>query len=202
VGLVSRSGRGRIVTFVLLLSGNVIAVAVGGVADGTASSPSKIVIDQHGTSFQDSAAGAGLRGKFTINLRGLPFGPAGTTLYFGVPGNTRYVHGEAQIPFSGTDHLTSKKGRIDLAVSGTRIDVNQKVTRSGNVFGPIVRYGSWKIASATGIYQGWKGGGNFAAVFFGSVRRRTVSWCCRITSPGAGPPTSRAIASRRLAQHR
>lgn len=119
-----------------------------------------------------------MRGKFTIYLRGLPFGPAGTTLWFALPGNTRYVHGQAQIPFSGTDHLTSKKGRIDLAINGTRIDLNQKVTPSGNVFGPMVRYGTWKVASATGIYQGWKGGGDFAELFFGyqNAQPYSVEW--------------------------
>jgi hypothetical protein len=174
---------GRLVMFTSLLSVALVAAPSLGVTDATTASQSKIAIHERGTNLQDSGPGTGVRGTFTIEFEGRRFGPAGTTLYFGTPGPTRYVHGQAQVPYSGTDHLMSKKGKIDLAVSGIRIDLNPKVTPSGNVFGPVVRYGTWKVASATGIYKGWKGGGNFAAVFYGykNIQPYSVEWDGYIT---------------------
>src|SRR5262249_19949640 len=174
---VQPEGGGWLVTLVLLVSGSVLASAVSGLANGAAVSPSMIIIHEQGKFIQTSAPGTGVQGEFTIAPRGLRFGPAGTTV-FAVPGNTRYVNGEAQVPFSGTDHLTSTKGRIDLAVTGTRIDLNQKVTPSGDVVGPVVRYGTWKVEAATGIYRGWNGGGNFAAIYYGYANAQpySVEW--------------------------
>jgi len=176
----------RLATLASLLCVAVVALPIPGVAARTTAprSQSKIVIHEHGTNIQDSAPGSGVRGTFTIELEGRRFGPAGTTIYYGAPGPTKYVNGQAQVPYSGTDHLTSKEGRVDLAVRGTRIDLNPKVTPSGNVFGPVVRYGTWKIASATGIYKGWKGGGNFAAVYFGyqNAQPFSVQWDGYITT--------------------
>jgi hypothetical protein len=100
------------------------------------------------------------------------------------PGKTKYVHGQAQIPFSGTNDLTSTKGNIDLGFTGIHIDVNQKVTPSGgDVVGHAAEYGTWKITAAAGIYQGWKGGGNSAAVLYGyqNAQPYSVEWDGYIT---------------------
>ena len=169
-------GRSRAVRFLSLLLGSVIAVAVSGVAGGSTASRSKIVIHQQGKNIQNAPANSGVRGKFTIDLSGVGFGPAGTTLIFANPGPTKYVNGQAQYPVAGTDHLTSKKGRIDLAFTGIRIDLNQKVNPSGEVVGHVAEYGTWKIEAATGIYQGWKGGGNFAGVLYGYQNAQPYSF--------------------------
>jgi hypothetical protein len=64
------------------------------------------------------------------------------------------------------------------------IDVNMKATPSGgNTVGNAAEYGTWKITAATGIYQGWKGGGNFAAVSYGyqNLQPSSVEWDGYIT---------------------
>jgi hypothetical protein len=67
---------------------------------------------------------------------------------------------------------------IDLRFTGIHIDVNQKVTPSGDVVGSAAEYGTWKITAATGIYQGWKGRGTFAAVLYGyqNAQPYSVEW--------------------------
>jgi hypothetical protein len=47
--------------------------------------------------------------------------------------------------------------------------VNGKLTSSGFLVGPAVEYGTWRIKTATGIYQGWKGGGIWASATYGHV---------------------------------
>ena len=93
------------------------------------------------------------------------------------------VKGQEQIPFVATDHLTGKTGKIVLAVKGTHIDVNSKLNISGQVVGPAAEYGTWKIRTATGIYQGWKGGGNWASVAYSyrNVQPDSVEWDGYIT---------------------
>jgi hypothetical protein len=179
------NSRAGMAAFASLLSVGVIAVAVSGVASGRTASPSKIVIHQHGTNIQNSPAGSATRGVFTIDLKGLPFGPGGKTTVYPIPSNTKYVNGQAQIPFSGTNHLTSTKGNIDLRFTGIHLDVNQKATPSGDVVGSAAEYGTWKITAAAGIYQGWKGRGNFAAVLYGyqNAQPYSVEWDGYITTP-------------------
>ena len=176
--LLPQAGLARAATFVSVLSCCVIALVLSGAATGAAASRSKIAIHEDGTNAQNSPANTGVRGVFTIELAGRPYGPAGTTLIYPSPGGTRYVNGEAQIPFSGTNHLTSKKGTLELAFTGIHIDVNMKVTPSGDVVGSGAEYGTWKISAATGIYKGWKGGGNFAAVLYGyqNLQPHAVEW--------------------------
>ena len=137
-----------------------------------------ISIHEHGTNAPTS-----IRGKFTIELAKTPFGPGGTTSISPDAGNTTYVNGQERIAFGGTDHLTSTKGQIELRLAGIHIELNSKLTPSGWVVGPVVEYGTWKIASATGIYQGWKGGGNWAAALSGYSRFQpyTVEWDGYIT---------------------
>jgi hypothetical protein len=62
--------------------------------------------------------------------------------------------------------------------------VNQKVTPSGDVVGSAAEYGTWKITAATGIYQGWKGRGTFAAVLYGyqNAQPYSVEWDGYVTT--------------------
>jgi len=70
-----------------------------------------------------------------------------------------------------------------LSVKGTHIDVNSKLNTSGQLVGPAAEHGTWKIKSATGIYQGWKGGGNWASIGSGyeNVQPYSVEWDGYIT---------------------
>ncbi len=172
-------GSVRLVRFVLLLVLSLIAVAVGGVSSGTTTSKSQIKIHESGTDNRvQSGTQGSVRGKFTIDLKGTPFGPGGTTVIYAVPGQTKYVNGQAQIPLAATDHLTSKTGTIELAITGTHIDLNTKLTSSGHSVGPAAEHGTWKIRTATGIYEGWKGGGSWASVAYGygAVQPYSVEW--------------------------
>jgi len=179
-------GRVRGLGFVSLLAVGAIAVAVSGVAGRSAASRSKIVVHEQGYSLQNAPAGSAEgRGTFTIDLRGTPFGPGGKAQTYVVPGQLRYVKGQAQLPIQGTDHLTSKNGRIDLELKAIEISINPKITPSGgNVFGHVAEYGTWKVGAATGIYRGWKGGGNFAAVYYGyqHVQPYSVEWDGYVTT--------------------
>ena len=163
----------------------VLALAVSGAARGTTAARSLIAIHEQGTNNLNGQSGNGAtHGKFTIELQKAPFGPGGTTVIYSIPANAgRLVNGQEQIPFVATDHLTSKTGKLVLAVKGTHIDVNSKLNASGQLVGPAAEYGTWKIQSAIGIYQGWKGGGNWASIGSGykNVQPYSVEWDGYIT---------------------
>jgi hypothetical protein len=176
--------RGRTLAVVSLLSLAAVAASFSGVARGTAASRSLIAIHEQGTDNINAQSTTGAtRGKFTIELQKTPFGPGGTTIIYAIPSSTRNVNGQEQIPFVATDHLTSKAGTIELKVTGVHVDVNSKLSPSGHVVGPSVEQGTWRIRTATGMYQGWKGGGNFASVIdsYRTVRPYTVEWDGYIT---------------------
>ena len=124
-----------------------------------------------------------MHGKFTIELKKDPFGLGGTTVVYPEPITTRLVNGQEQTRFAGSDRLTSKTGTMELAFKGVEINVNSKLSPSGHRIGPAAEYGTWKIRAATGIYEGWKGGGNFAAVAYGygNVQPYSVEWDGYIT---------------------
>ena len=173
-----------ILAAVSLLAASVIALAVGGAAWGTSASRSQIAIHEQGTDHvNQQGTNDAVRGKFTIDLRLSPFGPGGTTVIYAIPSAIRHVNGQVQIPFEATDHLTSKTGQLTLAIKGTHFDVNNKVSSSGVFVGPKAEYGTWKIKAATGIYQGWEGGGNWASVAYGygNVQPYSVEWDGYIT---------------------
>jgi hypothetical protein len=170
--------RARLAAFGVLLAGMAVLV-VGGVASGNTASKALINIHESGTinTAKSDVQGA-VHGKFTIELKLSPFGPGGTTAIVSVPSSTKYVNGEMQVPFAATDDLTSKTGTLELAITGTHIDVNTKDTPSGNRVGPFAEYGTWKIRSATGSTKGWKGGGNWAsaAYGYGKIQPYSVEW--------------------------
>jgi len=155
----------------------VLAVlAVGGVASGNTASKAQVNIHESGmiNTAKPPYAQGHVRGKFAIQLKLSPFGPGGTTAIVPVPAPTKYVNGEEQIPFTATDYLTSKTGTLELGIKGIHIDVNL----NRNDLGPAAEYGTWKIRSAKGIYEGWKGGGNWASVAYGygKLQPYTVEW--------------------------
>jgi hypothetical protein len=175
----------KLVSTVSLLSVSVLALALGGEARGTAASKSQIAIHEQGKNPQTNlqAKGAFPRGTFTIDLALSPFGPRGTTVITTSPGNPRQVNGQKVTQFTGTDTLKNTKGQLELAFRGIHIEVNNKLTPSGFQVGPSVEYGTWKIRTATGIYEGWKGGGNWAAALYGYSPSQpySVEWDGHIT---------------------
>ena len=163
-----------------------IALMVGGAASGSTASRSQIEIHEQGTSLVNRPGAEGaVHGKFTIELKLAPFGPGGTTVIYGEPVAIRQVNGQEQTTLAATDRLTSKTGTIQIAAKGTHIDVNSKLSPSGHRIGPAAEYGTWKIRAATGIYEGWKGGGNFASVAYGygNLQPYSVEWDGYVVTP-------------------
>jgi hypothetical protein len=168
----------RVVSVVVPLA----VLTAGGVASGSGASRSQIAIHEHGI-HNLTHESLPITGTFTIELAGASFGPKGTTRISPSPGATRQFNGQTRLALTALDTLTSAKGQIVLAITGTHIDVNGKLTSSGFFVGPAVEYGTWKIKSATGIYQGWKGGGPWALATYGYVQPEpySVEWDGYIT---------------------
>lgn len=163
-----------------LLALGVIALVIGvGAASSGADSRSLIAIHEQGENLQeDQVIGHCPCGKYTVDLRGARFGPAGTSRIFPDPSARRNVRGQEQQLLAGTDALTSKAGQLVLAFAGTQVTLNGRLSPSGEVVGPAVEYGTWKVKTATGSYRGWKGGGSWAAAFYGygRVQPYSVEW--------------------------
>jgi hypothetical protein len=159
-----------------------LVAAAAGVASGSRASRSQIAVHEQGK-HNITNESMPILGTFTIELAGAPFGPKGTTRISPSPGATTQVNGQTRLALFATDTLTSPKGRITLAITGTHIDVNGKLTPSGHFVGPAIESGTWKIKSATGIYGGWKGGGVWASVTYGYVQPEaySVEWDGYIT---------------------
>jgi hypothetical protein len=64
----------------------------------------------------------------------------------------RYRGGQRYEIHSGVDTMHGKKGGLKLTFSGPSVNAGNSL---------YIEYGTWRIASASGIYKGWKGGGNW-----------------------------------------
>lgn len=64
----------------------------------------------------------------------------------------RYRDGQRYEIHSGKDTMHSKKGGLTLSFSGASVNAGPSL---------YITYGTWHISGASGIYKGWKGGGNF-----------------------------------------
>jgi hypothetical protein len=115
----------------------------------------------------------------------LPFPPAGTFVLGGTAGSDvgktnvtpREVRsgvrdGESFKVVQGTNTLYGKKGNLTFRFSGVAIDVAD---------GADIEYGTWSVNTpvATGMYEGWRGGGRWASS--GSGPRYVVRWKGLIT---------------------
>jgi len=164
----------------------IVAFASGDVSSASSVSSAQIAIHEQGTTNSNPKLPFDKRyphGTFTIQLAGLTPNPAGTTALVPQPAQTRYVDGETQIPFVGSDTLTTKGGKLELAFKGVHIDVNSKLGSSGVATGPAAEYGTWTVRSGTGTFAGWKGGGVWAASIYGYglVQPYSVEWDGSIT---------------------
>jgi len=173
--------RGQAVYSGAALATAVLVLAAIAAAQPKAGIASKLQIAIHEQGIDHHNGGP--KGTFTIDLALPGFAARGKTRISNAPGTTNYVQGQQQIPFSGEDTLTTSKGQIVIAFNGTHIPVNNKATPSGIAVGPAVESGTWKIRSASGAYQGWKGGGPFAAAIYGYTINPSysVEWDGNIT---------------------
>lgn len=72
-------------------------------ASGTTASRSQIAIHEQRKNPQTRTCFNGVRGRFTIELKGDRFGTGGTTVISPTPGPERYVNGQEQTRFTGSD---------------------------------------------------------------------------------------------------
>jgi hypothetical protein len=133
------SRRALLVFVAVLVTG---ALTVGG-ADGTSAGKFRVVIEESGSvsSFQ---------GRFVL------YAPAstdsGTSALQVQIGPVRYRGGQRYEIHSGVDTMHGKKGGLKLTFSGPSVNAGPSL---------YIEYGTWRISSASGIYKGWKGGGNW-----------------------------------------
>jgi hypothetical protein len=133
------SRRALLVFVAVLVTG---ALTVGG-ADATSAGKFRVVIEESGSvsSFQ---------GRFVL------YAPAstdsGTSALQVQISPVRYRGGQRYEIHSGVDTMHSKKGGLKLTFSGPSVNAGPSL---------YIEYGTWRISSASGIYKGWKGGGNW-----------------------------------------
>ncbi len=94
--------------------------------------------------------------KFTLALNGVPYG-SGKELITPLGGNTVIRDGQAQLPVTGNETLTGKKGTLYIHFDDVLIEVTAH---------RYAEYGTWKLEpfGTAGVYKSWKGGGRWAAV--------------------------------------
>jgi hypothetical protein len=164
--------------------------AVGGLTTASAAqsrsgaaASEQIAIHEHGTIPTRGPGDAGFNGSFSIELALTPFGQGGTSRTAFQISLVRHVSGQAQIPLAGVDTLTGKSGTLQLAFSGVYIPINTKLEYGNTAVGPAVEHGAWRITAATGVYNGWTGGGVWAAVVdgYGHLQPYSVEWDGDIT---------------------
>jgi len=119
------------------------AITVSG-ADATSAGKFRLVIEESGSV-------PTLQGKFVL------YAPSSTdsgtsTIVYRI-GPVRYRGGQRYEIHSGVDTMHSKKGGLTLTFTGPSVNAGPSL---------YVEYGTWHISSASGIYKGWKGGGNWA----------------------------------------
>ena len=119
------------------------AITVPG-AEATSAGKVRVVIEESGSV-------PTLQGKFLLYAGSST--DSGTTAITYRVGPVRYRNGQRYEIHSGVDTMTGKKGVLKLAWTGPSVNAGPSL---------YVEYGTWHVASASGIYQGWKGGGNWA----------------------------------------
>ena len=131
--------RALLVFVAVLVTG---ALAVGG-AEGTSAGKFRVVIEESGSV-------SSLQGRFGL------FAPSGadsgTSALQVQISPVRYRGGQRYEIHSGVDTMHGKKGGLKLTFSGPSVNAGPSL---------YIEYGTWRISSASGIYKGWKGGGNW-----------------------------------------
>ena len=104
---------------------------------------------------RDSGTEGVPNGKFKLALNGVSY-DSGKDLITPIGGNAVIRDGQAQVPVSGSDVLTGKKGTLYLHYDGVLIDVDTH---------HYAEYGTWKLEQfgTAAVYKSWKGSGRWAA---------------------------------------
>jgi hypothetical protein len=133
------SRRTLLVFVAVLVTG---ALTVGAV-DGTSAGKLRVVIEESGSvsSFQ---------GRFVLYAAAST--DSGTSALQVQIGPVRYRGGQRYEIHGGVDTMHGKKGGLKLTFSGPSVNAGPSL---------YIEYGTWRISSASGIYKGWKGGGNW-----------------------------------------
>jgi hypothetical protein len=133
------SRRALLVFVAVLVTG---ALTVGAV-DGTSAGKLRVVIEESGSvsSFQ---------GRFVLYAAAST--DSGTSALQVQIGPVRYRGGQRYEIHGGVDTMHGKKGGLKLTFSGPSVNAGPSL---------YIEYGTWRISSASGIYKGWKGGGNW-----------------------------------------
>jgi len=131
--------RALLVFVAVLVTG---ALTVGG-ADGMSAGKFRVVIEESGSV-------SSFRGRFVL------YAPAstdsGTSALQVQISPMRYRGGQRYDFHSGVDTMHGKKGGLKVTFSGPSVNAGPSL---------YIEYGTWRISSASGIYKGWKGGGNW-----------------------------------------
>lgn len=100
------------------------------------------------------------QGKFVLELNYVKTFDSGTTQLGPIASHsTNNVSGEQQRPIHGTDKFMGKKGTLTISWKSVEIEIDRL-----SAIEVTIQYGTWEITSGTGAYEGWKGGGRWAAV--------------------------------------
>jgi hypothetical protein len=132
--------RRALLVFVAVLVTGALTV---GEADGTSAGKFRVVIEESGSvsSFQ---------GRFALYA---PMSTdSGTSALQVQISPVRYRSGQRYEIHSGVDTMHGKKGGLKLTFSGPSVNAGPSL---------YIEYGTWRISSASGVYKGWKGGGNW-----------------------------------------
>ena len=129
---------------------------------------SLIVIRELGSS--QMTADKTLPGRFSVLVDGV-IEDSGKTVIRPNEGALRNVAGQQQQVVLGTDNLTSKSGTLTISFRGVSISVGNP---NPGKYPVDNEYGTWKVASGTGAYQNWRGGGRWADV--GTTSSNYIEW--------------------------
>src|SRR5882672_2199785 len=147
-----------------VVAATLVVLAVLGLA-GT-SGFAHIRVAKTRVAIRDSGTEGVPNGRFRLALNGVSY-DSGKDMITPIGGNAVIRDGQAQVPVSGSDVLTGKKGTLYIHFDGVLIDVATS---------RYAEYGTWKIEqfAAAGVYKSWKGGGRWAAV--GVNNHYSIEW--------------------------
>lgn len=113
-------------------------------ADGKSAGRFRVVIEDRGSvsTFQ---------GRFVLYAPD-PSTDSGASALQHQSSPVRYRRGQRYEIHSGADTIHGQKGELELTFRGPSVNAGP---------GLYIEYGTWRISRASGIYKGWKGGGNW-----------------------------------------
>jgi hypothetical protein len=104
---------------------------------------------------RDSGTEGVPNGRFRLALKGVAY-DSGKDMITPIGGKAVIRDGQAQMPVSGSDVLTGKKGTLYIHFEGVLVNVDRS---------HYAEYGTWKLEQfgTAGVYKSWRGSGRWAA---------------------------------------